>query len=174
MKVKKNLYIFLIWKGIINMREELLAGLIEQVQNNRTKDYIKNRILPQMKWYSDKSKENQKRYYFWMSFSIFIGALIPVFSIFADGAICVKVLIAALSSAVTASNAYLSLHNFKDLWMIYRNTRETLLRTLYCYFNNAGIFSQNISQDEKDILLIDSCEEKISYETNIWVLTIKG
>lgn len=66
MKVKKNLYIFLIWKGIINMREELLAELIEQVKNNRTKDYIKNRILPQMKWYSDKSKENQKRYYFWM------------------------------------------------------------------------------------------------------------
>lgn len=156
------------------MREELLAGLIEQVQSNRTKDYITNRILPQMKWYSDKSKENQKKYFFWMTFSIFVGAMIPVFSIFADGAICVKVLIAALSSAVTASNAYLTLHNFKDLWMIYRNTRETLLRTLYCYFNNAGIFSQSITQEEKDILLIDSCEEKISYETDIWVSAIRG
>lgn len=107
-----------------------------------------------------------------MTFSICIGAMIPVLSIFADGAI-IKILIAALGSAVTASNAYISLHNFKDLWMIYRSTREALLRTLYSYFNNAGIFSQNITQEEKDILLIDSCEEKMSYETDIWGSVIK-
>lgn len=154
------------------MREELLDGLIDQVQSDRTKDYITNRILPQMKWYSNKSKENQKRYYFWMTFSICIGAMIPVLSIFADGVI-IKVLIAALGSSVTASNAYISLHNFKDLWMVYRSTREALLRTLYSYFNNAGIFSQNITQEEKDILLIDSCEEKMSYETDIWGSVIK-
>ncbi len=64
-------------------------------------------------------------------------------SVFADGAIWVKVLFVILGVAVTASNAYLSLHNFKDLWLTYRNIREALLRTLYCYFNHVGIFSQN-------------------------------
>ncbi|KAI4446446.1 hypothetical protein C823_000964 [Eubacterium plexicaudatum ASF492] len=156
------------------MREDLLTVLIDQVQSNRTKDYITNRILPLMEWYSVKSKKNRTRYHFWMTISISIGAMIPVLSVFADGAIWVKVLIATLSSAVTASNAYISLYNFKDLWMIYRNMRENLLRILYCYFNNAGAFSQSITQEEKDILLIDSCEEKISYETNMWMSVIKG
>jgi len=155
------------------MREASLTDLIAQVQNGNTRDYITNRILPQMKWYSNKSRESKRQYYFWMTFSIFLGAMIPVVSVFADGAIWVKVLLAILGAAVTAINAYLSLHNFKDLWLTYRNIREALLRTLYCYFNHAGIFSQNDTQEEKDILLVSVCEEEISHETSDWLSFMK-
>lgn len=150
-------------------RDELLTGLITQVQNGNTKDYITNRILPQMKWYNNKSKENKKKYHFWMTCSIILGAMIPVVSVFADGAIWVKVFLAVLGAAVTAINAYISLHSFRDLWLTYRNTREALFRILYCYFSNAGIFSQNGTQEEKDILLVNVCEEEIGGETGSWL-----
>lgn len=154
-------------------RDEALLTLAEQVQNARTKDYMLNRILPQMAWYSGKSRENRKKYYFWMTCAILLGAMIPAASVFADGSVWIRALIAVLGAAVTAVNAYTTLHNFKDLWLTYRNARESLLRTLYCYFNHAGIFSQEAAQEEKDILLVNVCEEIMSNENSGWTVIMK-
>lgn len=152
-----------------NSRNAALIGLVAQIQSENTKSYITGRILPQMEWYSAKSGKCKKKYYRWMGASIVLGAVIPVISVFADGAAWIKVMIAALGSSVTACNAFVALHNYKDLWLNYRNTRERLLRTLYCYFNNAGIFSKNMPQEEKDTLLVNICEEEIAGETGEWV-----
>ena len=155
------------------MRDTSLEYFISQIQCENTKNYITNRILPQMKWYSSKSSENKRKYHLGITISILLSAMIPVVSVFADGAIWVKVLIAALGAAVTACNSYISLHNFKDLWLTYRNTREVLLRILYNYFNNAGVFSQSNAQKEKDILLVNLCEEELSHETGGWFYLMK-
>lgn len=149
-------------------RDDSLFELINQVQNERTKDYITNRIMPQMRWYGNKSGRYQQQYYHWMTVTIIISALIPVASVFADGSIWMKALLALLGAVVTVCNAYLSLHNFKDLWMTYRKTRKTLLRMLYCFFNNVGVFSQDGTQEEKDALLITVCENELSNETDGW------
>ena len=69
---------------------------------------------------------------------------------------------------MTATNAYISLHNFKDLWIVYRKTHGVLTRTLYHYFNNAGIYSQYSTQNQKDVLLVNICEEEISKESDGW------
>ncbi len=160
-------------KNIDNMRDTFIEDFISQVQCENIKNYISNRILPQMKWYSSKSNENKRKYHFWMTVAILLGALIPVVSVFADGAVWVKALIATLGAAVTACNSYISLHNFKDLWLTYRNTREALLRILYSYFNSAGIFSQSGTQEVRDILLVNLCEEELSHETADWLSIMK-
>lgn len=156
-----------------SIRDASLEYFISKVQCENTKNYIADRILSQMKWYSSKSYENKRKYHFWMTVSILLGAMIPVVSVFADGAMWVKVLIATLGAAVTACNSYISLHHFKDLWFTYRNTREALLRILYSYFNSAGIFSQSGTQEEKDILLVKLCEEELSHKTDEWFSLIK-
>lgn len=155
-------------------RNDSLSELIDKVQSEKTKNYIINRIVPQMKWYSNKSRSYQQQYYHWMTVTIIISALVPVVSVFADGSIWVKALLASLGAAVTSCNAYISLHNFKDLWLTYRKTRELLLRTLYCYFNNVGLFSQSSTQEKKDELLISVCENELSEETDEWKNIIKN
>lgn len=155
-------------KNSISTRDMLLKDLIAQVQSENTKKYILNRILPQLDWYGNKSRKNKKQYYFWMNISIILGAVIPIVSILADGKTWVKVMIAAFGASVTAINSFITLHNFRDLWTTYRKNREFLFRTLYCYFNNAGVFSQNITQQEKDILLVNICEDEILKEINGW------
>lgn len=45
-------------------RDMLLKDLIEQVQNANTKDYILNRILPQLNWYGKKSKKTRRNIIF--------------------------------------------------------------------------------------------------------------
>ena len=86
-------------------RNDVLANLAEQIRNENTRNYVFDRLMPQMEWYSGKGKECKKKYYRWMGVSILLGALIPVVSVFADGAVWVKALLAALGSAVTACNA---------------------------------------------------------------------
>lgn len=146
-----------------------LNELVAQVQNEKTRHYIACRLMTQMEWYSRKSRECKKQFYRWTTVTILIGALIPIVSVFADGSIEMKVLLASLGSVVTACNAYMALHNFKDLWLTYRNLREKLLRILYFYFNHAGVFSQNITQDAMDALLVNICEEEMSGENRDWV-----
>lgn len=152
-----------------NTRNAALNVLVSQIQNEKTKNYITNRLMPQMDWYSRKGRECKKQYHLWTTITIVLGAFIPVVSVFADGSIWVKALLVALGSIVTACNAYETLHNFKDLWITYRNIREKLLRTLYFYFNNAGVFAQENTQDAKDLLLINICENEISSEHSEWM-----
>lgn len=151
-----------------NERNAALDVSIVQVQNERTKSYIANRLMPQMEWYSRKGRECKKQYHFWTTVTILLGALIPVVSVFADGNIWIKAILVALGSIVTACNAYETMHNYKELWITYRNIREQLLRTLHFYFNNAGVFAQESTQEAKDLLLVNICENEMSNESDEW------
>lgn len=151
-----------------NERNAALDVSIVQVQNERTKSYIANRLVPQMEWYSRKGRECKKQYHFWTTVTILLGALIPVVSVFADGNIWIRAILVALGSIVTACNAYETMHNYKELWITYRNIREQLLRTLHFYFNNAGVFAQESTQEAKDLLLVNICENEMSNESDEW------
>lgn len=61
-----------------------------------------------------------------------------------------------------------NLHNYKELWSIYRVNREMLLSTLYLYFNRVGIFNKDLDQDECDAMLIDLCEKQFQQEYGSW------
>ena len=155
-------------------REEPLKLLIDQVHSETTKHYIVTRLLPQMTYYSNTSKKHKKRYTRWMIMAIILGAMIPILSVLTDGTTQMKVILSALGSAVTAINAYLALENSKDLWRSYRQEREILLSTLYCYFNNASLFAHLNSQEEKDILLIEICEKEMTKEIRNWADSLKS
>ncbi|MCI9211120.1 MAG: DUF4231 domain-containing protein [Eubacterium sp.] len=156
-----------------SMIEAFVKQMISQVQNENTKEYINNRILPQIRWYSLRSEEKKHKYYFWMTVSIVLGSAISSISVLANGSTWMKLIIAILGAAVTASNAYISLHSFKDLWVVYRKTHETLTQALYYYFTNAGVYSKCSAQNEKDEMLVIICEEEISKENGDWSIILK-
>ena len=151
-----------------NTRNAALNDLIAQVQNEKIRGYIVTRLMPQMEWYSREGRKCKKRYFRWTMAAISSSVLIPVVSVFADGSVWVKALIVALGSVVTACNAYIAMNNFKELWLTYRGIREKLLRILYCYFNHAGAFSQSGTQEARDVLLINLCEEEMAGENSQW------
>lgn len=142
---------------------------IANIENDKTKHYIEDRVVNQMNYYRNKSKEYKKKYHELMTVSIIIGFLIPVTSILADGSIFMKLVIATLGSATTAISAYLRMQNYYELWSNYRYNREFLLSTLYAYFTNTGIFRQLSTQQECDTLLIDTCEACFSTENKGWL-----
>ena len=137
--------------------ERDLDYFIDKVENPDTKEYIRTRVVDQMDYYRKQSR-----------FFKILGALIPVASIFSDSTTLMKVFIAALGSSVTAINAYLGLNNSRDLWLSYRNSRQTLLQTLYYYFNDTSIFSKVKTPEEKDKLLIQTCERELENQHSSW------
>ena len=141
---------------------------LKYVENEKTKDYIQKRLIVQIDYYRFNSRENKAHYQRLMRSSIIIGALIPVAAVLADGNLPMKFVISILGASVTAINALLSIHNYRDLWLEHRNIRQRLERTLYLYFNDAGPFYQG-TRKEKDELLISTCEMDMERETSKWL-----
>lgn len=148
-------------------RSELSAWIVK-VQDTDTKQYICDRVMDQMNFYKKKSREYKKKYNFWMTASIIISLLIPVVSIFADAGMYMKAIIALLGGGTAAITAYLRLHNYLELWGIYRNNREYLFSVLYSYFTATGIFRKLSDQAERDALLIETCEGCFNSENKQW------
>lgn len=155
-------------KETADERQKLFEDWIKDVENERTKRYIQERVIRQMDWYRIKCNVCKVRYQRWMIASIVISGIIPVASVFANSSVTFKVLIAALGAAVTGINAYLSFQNYKNLSNTYRISREYLLSTLYLYFNKAGAFEREENQDKRDMMLIDACEKHFQQEVTDW------
>ena len=149
-----------------------LNNLIEQVEDYGTKDYIKNRVVPSMQYYSDMSRRYKKQYLRLMTATVLLGALVPVCVVFSDSTNSMKALLISLSVGATAINLYLSLNNSKDLWKVYRSTREALESTLYFYFNHVGVFSDE-RETERNHTLIKQCESELARENNAWRLMME-
>lgn len=150
-------------------RDAAIRKRVMQIEDEETRNYLLDRVLPQMTWYSKKSKQYQTMYYRLMAATILMGALIPAFSVGANSTV-IKVILALLGASVTGINAYLALHNYHDLWITYRTTREDLIHHLYCYFNKAGVFS---SSEDLDVLLVNVCEDTLSKENGGWTTIIQ-
>lgn len=156
-----------------SVRNQLPAGLIAEIPNEGTRDYIENRLIPQMEYYSKRSSRCKGQYFWLMGAAIVLGSLIPVFSVFSHAQTPIKVLIAALGTGVTAINAFLALLNSKELWISYRVTEEKLMRTLYAYLNHADGFSRDLTQEERDVLLFQICEDEMAGEHSGWQEAVK-
>ena len=150
-------------------RDAALRKRVEQIEDEETRNYLLDRVLPQMTWYGRKSAQYQAMYYRLMGATILLGALIPAFAVGANNT-AVKVILALLGVSVTAINAYIALHNYHDLSITYRTTRETLMHTLYCYFNRAGVFS---SAEDLNVLLVNVCEDTLSKEHGGWTTILQ-
>lgn len=149
-------------------RHEMFQSWLKEVGNEKTRQYIEERVIKQMEWYRKKSSVCKTKYQHWMTASIILSGSIPVASIFADGGVVFKVIIAMLGAAVTGIGAYLNLQNYKELWSIYRVNREMLLSILYLYFNRVGIFNKDMDQDDCDAMLIDLCEKQFQQDFSSW------
>ena len=153
---------------VISIRQQALSEWLEDVSSEKTRRYIKERVIGQMEWYRNESRKSKKSYQRWSTVSIILSGIIPVVSILADGSNYIKILIAALGAVVTGITAYLNFKGYKDTWKIYRSNREQLLSILYLYFNHAGIFGGGLSEEDCDIRLIETCEKYFNKEVSEW------
>ncbi len=130
---------------------------LNNMKDKNMKNYIKYRIINQINRFEVMGRRCKNIYQRLMFASIIISSIIPVLSIFADGSVYMKTVIAVLGSVVTVIGSYITLHNYKELWVEYFSTKKILQNVLYMYFNCRGEFNIQDEQ-ERNGRLIDICE----------------
>lgn len=152
----------------INQRNSELDNWIKTIEDENTRNYVEIRLVPQMDYYSKSSRKFKKKYTRCKTMIIIFGVLIPVAALFSDYGILAQAIIAALGASVSGITAYLELQNYHALWSGYRFKREQLLSILMYYFTATGIFSGITDSKQRDILLIESCEQCFTAEHWAW------
>lgn len=138
---------------------------INSMADENMKNYIKYRIIKQIDWFEVKGRYCKNKYQKFMFASIIISSVIPVLSIFADGSVLMKTVIAILGSVVSVIGSYITLQNYKELWGEYVSKKSILQNMLYMYFNCRGDFDIE-DEKERNGKLIDTCESYFVQNVN--------
>ncbi|MBQ4428296.1 MAG: DUF4231 domain-containing protein [Clostridia bacterium] len=147
------------------------AAFINAMTDKTAKNYLVERIVPQMDYYSKNSAKNRKLYYRFAVISIILNAVIPIivlFDHFTAIQFWLKVAIASVSAAAGVLTAVSVLKNYRELWIEYRVTLEKLKCALDSYFLKSGEFFGKSDDDECTALLEAVCSSIMGNEHELW------
>lgn len=121
----------------------LVKNLAGKIPNQYTgvKDYVLNRLVPQMLYYGTESLRSKRKYMRWTTLSLIATGIIPIITIFLEQCSLKNVIITSLSSFITFVNAYLLTTNSKNTWILYRETRERLFNEFYKFYSIAFMYN---------------------------------
>lgn len=126
-------------------------------------EYLTDRVDDQILWYARKSRANKKGFIILQIITLIAAASVPVFSIFSD-AIWARVLVAVLGSTTAVTTGIVSLYQFREHWIQYRTTAESLKHEKYLFQTGTGPYtgSDNFS------VLVERIEALVSLENSAW------
>ena len=120
------------------------------------KEYIKERLDPQIEWYSKKSKHCQKLYKTIQIIEIILAATIPLLSGYSD----------ILLISITILESIAKLNKYHEYWIQYRSTCEILKYQKHIYLTSSAPY--NKEDESVDNLFVRNIEQIISSENNQW------
>ena len=142
-------------------------------------DYVKNRYIKQMDYYSRASSKNQKRYKLFQWILIILSALTPVLAAlngkeiinkegnsFVFSSQFIQTLLVSVSSIVAILTTGLKTFNYQELWVNYRTTYEQLKPEFYYYEFNVGPYGA--SGVDKESLFVMRIESILNKEHSHW------
>lgn len=130
-------------------------------------DYLANRVDPQIKWYSSKSRANQKRFKFFRLTNVILSVSIPFLTgIMDDGnKVFLKFTIGIFGLSIAIFESVLNLYKFQENWIEYRSTAENLKHQKYLFETNSGIYTGA----DAGRLFVENIEGLISKENSVWL-----
>lgn len=141
-----------------------------KVKDEFINNYIENRLLAQIRWYSEKSQKCQINYKNLSVCSCILSTCLPFFIMLSEEnyTLFIRLIIAALGGSVTIISFILSITNDKELWVKYRSSCELLKSLLHEYYTNSGRFSYCNTEEEKFQYLVDDSESLLTEEFKSW------
>lgn len=136
-------------------------------------EYIENRILSQIKYYSRSSKRLQKEYLVISIASTVILAIVPVVTMLSDSFPHLKYVIALASAVASVLSSILLIRQTKDNWLAYRSTEE-LLKTELAAYKARAIAYRSSDDTERLSLLVERCESIMQTEHSAWHARMNG
>ncbi|MBQ6160351.1 MAG: DUF4231 domain-containing protein [Oscillospiraceae bacterium] len=138
------------------------------------KNYLLDRVFPQMKYYSQSSSYCKKMYHRLTILCLVFNGIVPFVMLLDQVRYIgpfVKYLVAAFSSAAGILTAVLALKKHRELWVQYRICLEQMKRAVNMFFMNAGEFAELEDNPEKRQKVLFAVFENISVsEHNQWAV----
>ena len=152
-------------------------------------EYLKQRVDSQLGWYSKKSATNKNWYYRLQFITLLSAVAVPVISL-SSGDIRVRFVVAILGAIAALAAGLLSMYQFRDQWLDYRSTAESLKLEKYLFLTRSApydsatafslfvqrvetvIITENRSWKQKSFNLPEEPIEEFLHETP--VLTKEG
>lgn len=102
-------------------------------------EYLKDWVDDQIAWYDRKSVSNKKWFIILQVTTLVAAASVPVFVIF-SGDMWARVIVAALGSATAITIGVVFIYQFREHWIEYRTTAESLKHEKYLYQTDTDIY----------------------------------
>jgi hypothetical protein len=136
-------------------------------EKDKVYSYPIKRLEEQIKWHSQKARNNKKKFRLYQIITIIASALIPIINItgigFAD--ILTRVTSSIIGGLIAVITAITQLEKYQENWILYRNTNELLKKEKYFFENGADDY-KGLKQDDKNRLLVERVESIVSSETS--------
>ena len=127
--------------------------------------YISERLDLEIKWYSQKSSWNQKRYKFLQIVEIILATLIPLLSSYTEYRF-IPFIVGVFGAIIAIIESISKLYKFHENWIQYRTTAEMLKHEKYLYLTGSRPYLT--SGETPDNIFIQNIEEIISSESKNW------
>lgn len=124
--------------------------------------YKINRLKPQIAYYSEKARKNQKCFYLLSVIDLVLTALVPAASLLSNNYIT-----ALLGVGATITSGILLLYKHKDLWTKYRVICETL-KSYEIQFDNRLEEYATLSNEDAIKKFMERCEQLMTEEHSSW------
>lgn len=127
--------------------------------------YLKERLDDQIKWYSSKSRSNQKMYKRLRFLEIISASAIPFLSGFSSNIPYSEWIIALLGVVIAISAGAGSLFKYHENWLEYRSTSEALKQEKILYLTEVEPYDK----ENKFKVLVTRSENIMSNEKSNWL-----
>jgi len=130
----------------------------------KPEEYIEQRLLDQIKWYSAKSQFNQRWFKRLRILEIVSAAVIPFLAGLGPVVPYYQFVVGALGAVIAISAGISAIYKFHENWIEYRTTAETLKHELYLYETRCSPYDN----EEAFCRLVERVEGLISKENTRW------
>ncbi len=135
--------------------------------------YVQERYEKQMKYYSDTSAKNQKKYKRFQWILIILSAVTPVIAALntlfvktGGNSVPLSLVVVIISSVVAILTTGLKTFNYQELWITYRSTYEKLKPEIHYYHFNVGEYGK--PGIDKESLFVSRVESLLDAEHAQW------
>ena len=138
--------------------------MIQKYIDMSPQDYISMRVEDQIKWMDAKSTSSKNSYQRLKFLVIILSVSIPFLVLFVDSFFYVKYAIGFVGLLIAAIEGMLSLYEYQNNWVNYRQTLEALRREQFLYATKSGVYKN----DNSFSLFVERFESLLATENKSW------
>lgn len=126
-------------------------------------EYLQSRVEDQIAWYDRKAQASKRGFVVCQIITLAASATVPVVAI-VSGAIWSRVVVAVLGSTIAVAAGIVALFQFREHWIEYRTTAESLKHEKYMFQTQTAPYSE----DDSFSLFVERVEALVSQENTAW------